>query len=102
MINEIMQNEKVIYDLTTTILSNDKRYKEKGIVFRVELNTLQEDPYESKITIDLLYDDEIIDFIEFSIYEKSKFIKDEVGTKKWLIETLNQTYQDLTQYDSTS
>lgn len=96
---EITQNEKVIYDLTNEILSSDKRYKEKGIAFRVELNTAQEDPRESKITIDLLYDDEIIDFIEFSVYQKGTLIKNAEETKKWLIETLNRTYQDLTQYD---
>jgi hypothetical protein len=96
---EITQNEKVILDLTNEILSSDKRYKEKGIAFRVELNTPNEDPRESKITIDLLYDDEIIDFIEFSVYQKGTLIKNAEETKKWLIETLNRTYQDLTQYD---
>ena len=99
MNNEITQNEKVIYDLTMEIISSDKRYKEKGIAFRVELNTTLEDPYESKITIDLLYDEEIIDFIEFFVYQKGEFIKNAEETKKWLIQTLNRTYLDLTQYD---
>jgi hypothetical protein len=99
MNNEIAQNEKVINDLTIEILFQDKRFKEKGIAFRVSLNTSKEDPYESKITIDLLYDEEIINFIEFIVYQKGEFIKDAEETKKWLIETLNRTYQDLTQYD---
>ena len=99
MNNEITQNEKVIYDLTNEVLSSDKRYKEKGIAFRVELNTTQEDPHESKITIDLLYDDEIIDFIEFFVYQKGELIKDPEAFKNWLHETLNRTYLDLTQYD---
>jgi hypothetical protein len=99
MNNEITQNEKVIHNLTMEILSSDKRYKEKGIAFRVEMNSTQEDPHESKITIDLLYDDEIIDFIEFFVYQKGVFIKDAEKTKKWLIEALNRTFQDLTQYD---
>jgi len=99
MNNEITQNEKLIYDLTMDILSHETRYKEKGIVFRVKLNTLLEDPYESKITIDLLYDDDIVDFIEFFAYEKGDPIKDLDSIKKWLNETLNKTYQNLTQYD---
>jgi hypothetical protein len=99
MNNEITQNEKVIIDLTNETLSSDKRYKEKGIAFRVELNTTNEDPHESKITIDLLYDEEIIDFIEFLVYQKGELVKTPEETKKWLIETLNRTYQDLTQYD---
>jgi hypothetical protein len=99
MNNEVTQNEKIIYDLTLEILSNEKRYKDKGIVFRVKMNTLLEDPYESKITIDLLYDDEIVDFIEFFVYEKGEFNKDVEGIKKWLNETLDKTYQNLIQYD---
>ena len=99
MNNEITQNEKVIYDITNAILSSDKRYKEKGVTFRVELNTIQEDPHESKITIDLLYDDEIIDFIEYFVYQKGELIKDAEGFRKWLQETFNSTYQNLTQYD---
>ena len=99
MNNEITQNEKIIYVLTMDILSHETRYKEKGIVFRVKSNTLQEDRYESKITVDLLYDDDIVDFIEFYAYEKGKFIKDLDAIKKWLNETLNKTYQNLTQYD---
>jgi|ERR1035437_452399 hypothetical protein len=99
MNNEIAQNEKIIHDLTLEIISSDKRYKEKGIAFRVEMNTTQEELHDSKITIDLLYDDEIIDFIEFFVYQKGELIKDVEGTKKWLKETLNRTYQDLTQYD---
>jgi hypothetical protein len=99
MNNEITQNEKIIHDLTKEILSSEKRYTEKGIAFRVTLNTSKEDPYESKITIDLLYDDEIIDFIEFFVYEKGEFIKDLQGFKIWLNETLDKTYQNLIQYD---
>ena len=99
MNNEITQNEKIIHDLTKEILSQDKRFKEKGITFRVTLNTSKEDPYESKITIDLLYDDEIIEFIEFFVYEKGEFIKDLQGFKIWLNETLDKTYQNLIQYD---
>jgi hypothetical protein len=97
--NEITQNEKIIHDVTLDILSSDKRFKEKGIAFRVELNTVREDPHESKITIDLLYDEEIIEFIEFFVYEKGSLIKDAEEFKKWFIETLNRIYQDLTQYD---
>jgi hypothetical protein len=99
MNNEITQNEKLIYDLTMEILSHETRYKEKGIVFRVNSNTLQEDPHESKITLDLLYDNDIVDFIEFYAYEKGIFIKDLDALKKWLNEMLNKTYQNLTQYD---
>jgi len=99
MINEIAQNEKTILDLTMEILSQDKKFKEKGIVFRVNKETFQQDPYESKITIDLLYDDEIIDFIEFIVYENGKLIKSIEMFKNWLIETLNNTYLILTQYD---
>jgi hypothetical protein len=99
MNNEITQNEKLIYDLTMEILSHETRYKEKGIVFRIKSNTLLEDPYESKITIDLLYDDDIVDFIEFFAYEKGNFIKDIDAIKKWLNESLNKTYQKFTQYD---
>jgi hypothetical protein len=75
MNNEIAQNEKTIHDLTLEILSHDKRFKEKGIAFRVELTTTQDDPHESK------------------------FIKDAEEFTKWFIETLNRTYQDLIQYD---
>ena len=81
------------------ILSNEKRYKEKGIAFRVQLNTSQEDPHKSKITIDLSYDDEIIDFIELFTYEKDGFIKDVEEIKNCLNETLNRTFLNLTQYD---
>jgi hypothetical protein len=99
MNNEITENEKIIHDLTLEILSQDKRFKEKGITFRVELNSTQDDPHESKITIDLLYDEEVIDFIEFFVYEKGKLIIHAEEFKNWFIETLNRTYQDLTQYD---
>jgi hypothetical protein len=99
MNNEITQNEKIIYDLTMEILSHETRYKEKGIVFRVKSNTMLEDPHESKITIDLLYDDDIVDFIEFFAYEKGEFIKDLDAIKKWLNESLNKIYKNLTQYD---
>jgi hypothetical protein len=100
MTNEISQKEKIILDLTNgIILSDNKRFKEKGITFRVTLNTSQEDPYESKITVDLIYDDEIIDFIAFFVYEKGEFIINEDTFKNWLNETLNETYQNLIQYD---
>jgi hypothetical protein len=100
MTNEISQNEKIILDLTNNILlSGNKRFKEKGIAFRVEMNTSQEDPYESKITIDLIYDDEIIDFIEFYVYEKGGLVKNEEVFKIWFNDTLNETYQNLIQYD---
>lgn len=100
MNNEIIQNEKIVYDLTNNIiLSHNTKFKEKGIAFRVELNTLQNDPYESKIIIDLIYDEEIVDFIEFLVYQNGELIKDAETFKLWFIETLNRTYQDLTQYD---
>jgi hypothetical protein len=99
MNNEITQNEKSIYEVTKELLSLDKRFKEKGIVFRVNLDTSQQDPYESKIIIDLLYDDEIVDFIEFFVYEKGDLIKEAEELKNWLKEILDETYQNLTQYD---
>jgi hypothetical protein len=100
MNNEIAQNEKIISDLTADIISDHYvKFKEKGIAFRIQLNTSKKEPYESKITIDLLYDEEIVDFIEFFVYEKEKFIKDVEGFKKWLNASLDKTYQNLIQYD---